>query len=107
MLRSMPPHLMVLAALLIVVVWVLLLRRVRRSPTIQRFVMDIFGDNTAEDALLTFESAKHALINHLHDPDLDGELRQQIEAALEMSPEEDHDKTRSQDTGEKTRQWHT
>lgn len=98
---------MVLVALLIVVVWVLLLRKVRRSSMFQRIMMDIFGDNTAEDALLTFESARHSLIQHLHDPDLDDELRSQIEVALGLSAGDGRDNARGKDTGERTRQWRT
>ncbi|WP_373652033.1 hypothetical protein [Schlesneria sp. DSM 10557] len=82
MLRSLPPHLMALIVLLVIVLWLMMLRYFRRSPSLQRFVSDLFGDTTPENALWAFELAKARLANHLLDPDLDQLMRERIELAL-------------------------
>ena len=85
MIRFIPPHLMALLVLLIIVLWVMLLRFFRRSPAVQHFVSDLFGDSTPENALLTFELAKERLANHLDNPMLDRQMRERIEQALRPS----------------------
>ena len=89
MLRLFPPHLQALVLLLVFVIWVMLLRYFRRSPAIQRFVAEIIGDETPENALLAFEAAKSRLTRHLHDGTLDDLTRRRIESALGVPlPEE-------------------
>lgn len=83
--RFIPPHLMALITLLIIVLWVMLLRYFRRSPAIQQFLAELFGDRTPENALLAFELAKERLMNHLDDPKLDLQMRQRIEQALKYT----------------------
>jgi len=87
-LRFIPPHLMALIILLIIVLWLMLLRFFRRSPAIQYFVSELFGDSTPENALLAFELAKERLANHLDNPSLDRQMRERIEQALRLSHQE-------------------
>ncbi len=83
--RSIPPHLLVLIGLLIFVVWIMLLRVFRRSPPLQRFIAEILGDDSPENALIAFEVAKNRLAEHLKNEDLDAQIRQKIELALGQS----------------------
>jgi hypothetical protein len=80
--RFLPPHLMVLVALLLIVVWVILLHQFRRSAALQSFVAEVFGDETPATALRTFETARQRLESHLHSHELDHQMRQRIELAL-------------------------
>jgi hypothetical protein len=82
----LPPHLMVLIGFLIVVIWLMLLRHFRRSPGMQRLVSEILGDDSAESALIAFESARRHLMDHLNDSHLDCDLRERIELALGPPP---------------------
>jgi hypothetical protein len=80
--RFIPPHLMALVVLLIIVIWFMLVHRFRRSTMLQRFIAEVFGDDTPENALLAFDVAKQRLAEHLKNGDLDNETRRQIEMAL-------------------------
>ena len=86
--RYLPPHLMVLAVLLLIVVWAVLLQQFRRSFAIQRFVAEVFGDETPANAMRNFETAKQRLANHLESDDLDRQMRQRIELALGLPKHE-------------------
>ena len=85
MFRAMPPHLMALVVLLIVVVWFMLVHQFRRSPGLQRFISEAIGEDTPEHALLAFNAAKSRLAKHLDGNQLDADMRQRIEAALEKN----------------------
>lgn len=82
MFRFLPPHLFVLVTLLAFVVWLMLVHQFRKSAVTQRLVAEVFGDDTPETALRTFEAAKHRLSEHLNNGDLDGKTRERIEVAL-------------------------
>jgi hypothetical protein len=86
--RFLPPHLMALVILLIAVVWFMLLHHFRHSVSLQRFVSELFGDNTPESALRNFEFARQRLSEHLSDNSLDQQIRQQIEFALGMESDD-------------------
>lgn len=92
MTRFIPPHLMILGTLLIVVLWAMLVRHFRHSVATQRFVSEILGDDTPENALLAFDIARTRLVHHLKRNDLDLRTRQRIELAL-GNP--DHESTES------------
>lgn len=89
MLRSIPPHLILLISLLTIVIWVMLLHYFRRSDAVQKFVAQTLGDDTPENALLAFEIAKRRLADHLNDADLNRELRRRIESLLGSPHTED------------------
>ena len=91
--RFIPPHLMFLITLLIFVIWFMLLHYFRRNDVLQRFVAELFGDNTPDSALRNYELARRRLAEHLHDPALDSRLRQQIELALRMESDEHGDQS--------------
>lgn len=95
--RFLPPHLMVLVALLLIIVWVMLLRQFRRSSLMQQFVAEAFGDETPVNALHSFEAARLRLVKHLQSDNLDDLTRQRIEMALGQSslqaPVEPHQDT--------------
>jgi predicted Na+-dependent transporter len=59
--RFIPPHLMALVVLLIIVIWFMLVHRFRRSTMLQRFIAEVFGDDTPENALLAFDVAKQRM----------------------------------------------
>lgn len=84
--RFVPPHLLLLVSLLIFVLWVMLVHRFRNSTGMQQFFSELFGDNTPENALRTYQLAKQRLANHLNDAGLDGQMRQKIESALSEGP---------------------
>ena len=86
--RFLPPHLMVLVALFLVVIWFLFLHQFRRSASMQKFFAELLGDNTPENALMNFDHATQRLSDHLHDNDLDDRMRQRIETALGIESEE-------------------
>lgn len=88
MLRFLPPHLMALIALLIAVIWFMLVHHFRQNASLQRFVADLFGDNTPESALRNFEFARQRLLDHLNDRSLDHAMRQAIEISLGLESEE-------------------
>ena len=83
--RLLPPHLMALVAFLIVIVWLMLLHQFRSSAAMQRFIAEVFGDNTPEGALREFEAAKRRLAGHLEGEDLDPQMRGRIETALGLA----------------------
>jgi hypothetical protein len=83
--RFLPPHLIVLVALLVFLIWMMLVHQIRKSATVQRFLAEAFGDDTPESALRTFESAKRRLSKHLNNDNLNDETRHRIELAIGKS----------------------
>jgi hypothetical protein len=86
--RSVPPHLLVLITLLIVVVWFMLLHHFRQSTSLQRYVAELFGENTPESALRNFLLAKQRLAEHLNHEALEPQARSDIELALGIEGDE-------------------
>ena len=89
MLRGIPPHLWALFVLLVMVVWVMLVHRIRQSSALHRFVAETFGDDTPESALAAFEAARQRLADHLNADRIEPALRRRIEVALGETPVEE------------------
>lgn len=89
---------MALVVLLVAIIWFMLLHHFRQNASLQRFVAELFGDNTPENALLNFQSARQRLQEHLRDAALDLAMRQKIESALGIESEEHGNPCSTSDT---------
>ncbi len=77
-----PPHLQGVVILFLVVLFVMMLNRFRKSVRLQKFVAETIGEDTPETALVAFNKAKIHLQQHLADTDMPAEVRSEIEQAL-------------------------
>jgi hypothetical protein len=79
---GIPPHLLPVAAVLLIALFIGLVWFFRRSPTARAFTEEALGDDTPEAAIRDYRFARERLLRHRGKPGLDPVTARRIDEAL-------------------------